>query len=69
MYKRGLFSARQLEILLQDAGMCLSLPVIEHLIVGQPEAISLKLLAALCDALDATPGDFIAVVHEEQADL
>lgn len=59
MAQHGLFTASDLAPLLAERGIDLSSVQIWRLVTGVPERLSLPVLAALCDALDATPSELI----------
>lgn len=61
MADRGMFSTTQLVPHLAERGITLSASQVHRLVTGTPERLSLPVLAALCDILDVTPADLIAV--------
>jgi DNA-binding Xre family transcriptional regulator len=64
MAAAGLFSASDLEPLLAERGITLSSVQVWRLVTQVPERLSLPVLAALCDILDVTPAQLIAVRAE-----
>ena len=64
MAAAGLFNASDLEPLLADRGINLSSVQVWRLVTQTPERLSLPVLAALCDILDVTPAQLIAVKSE-----
>jgi DNA-binding Xre family transcriptional regulator len=60
MAARGIFTASELVPLLHERGIALSSSQVHRLVSGSPERLSLAVLAALCDILEATPADLIA---------
>jgi DNA-binding Xre family transcriptional regulator len=69
MAARGLFSAADLEPLIAERGIALSSVQVWRLVTQVPERLSLQVLAALCDILEATPADLIATRAEGAAAL
>jgi DNA-binding Xre family transcriptional regulator len=67
MASRGLFTATDLEPLLAERGITLSSVQVWRLVTQVPERLSLPVLAALCDILEATPADLIATSAEPAA--
>jgi DNA-binding Xre family transcriptional regulator len=67
MASRGLFNAADLEPLLAERGITLSSVQVWRLVTQVPERLSLPVLAALCDILEATPADLIATSVETAA--
>jgi DNA-binding Xre family transcriptional regulator len=63
MATRGLFNTVDLAPLLFERGIELSLVQVWRLVTGTPERLSLPVLAALCDILEVTPTDLIALEH------
>lgn len=61
MAGRGIYTAAEMAPLLADRGITLSPVQVWRLITGTPERLSLPVLAALCDILETTPTDLIAV--------
>ena len=64
MAARGLFNATDLEPLLAERGIGLSSVQVWRLVTQVPERLSLTVLAALCDILEASPADLIATSAE-----
>lgn len=60
MAQRGLFATSDLVPLLAERGVYLSKSQVHRVVTGQPERVSLHLLAALCDILDCTADDLLA---------
>lgn len=60
MAARGVFTATELVPLLHERGIDLSASQVHRLVTGTPERLSLPVLAALCDILEATPADLVA---------
>ena len=67
MAARGLFNATDLEPLLAERGITLSSVQVWRLVTQLPERLSLPVLAALCDILEASPGDLIVTRAENAA--
>ena len=67
MAARGLFSATDLEPLLAERGITLSSVQVWRLVTQVPERLSLPVLAALCDILEASPADLITTSAETAA--
>lgn len=61
MATRGLFLTTDLVPLLHERDITLSASQVHRLVTGTPERLSLPVLAALCDILDVTPSDLIAI--------
>ena len=61
MARRGLHTSTKLTPLLQRRGIELSASQVYRLVTHQPERISLKLLAALCDIFDCGPDDLVSI--------
>jgi DNA-binding Xre family transcriptional regulator len=61
MAERGLFKTTEIIPLLAERGISLSATQAYRLVTATPERLSLPVLAALCDALECSPNDFIAV--------
>lgn len=59
MARRRIFTAKELAPLLHERGITLTPNAIWRLVSGEPERISLKMLVALCDALDVEMNDLI----------
>jgi DNA-binding Xre family transcriptional regulator len=59
--QRGIWTGTQLRRLLAErAGLELSAASVSALFTKQPSQVKLSTLAALCAALDCTPGDLLA---------
>ncbi|MGC5019957.1 helix-turn-helix domain-containing protein [Micromonospora sp. DT47] len=65
MAANGLFNASDLVPLLADRGIQLSAVQVWRLVTQTPERLSLPVLAALCDILDASPAQLIATRAED----
>ncbi len=61
MAERGMFKTTEIIPLLAERGITLSATQAYRLVTSTPERLSLPVLAALCDALECSPDDFIAV--------
>jgi DNA-binding Xre family transcriptional regulator len=59
MASHNLWKTTQLAPLLAERGVNLSPAQIYRLVTEQPERLSLRTLAALCDIFDCTPNDLI----------
>lgn len=59
MATRGLFSTTDLQPLLIERGVELSAAQVYRLVTSSPERLNMRVLAAVCDALDCTPNDLI----------
>ncbi|MER5334288.1 helix-turn-helix transcriptional regulator [Micromonospora sp. NPDC002717] len=59
MATHGVFTATELVPLLHERGIDLSASQVHRLVTGTPERLSLPVLAALCDILDASPAELI----------
>lgn len=60
MARRRIFTAKDLAPpLLHERGITLTPNAIWRIVAGEPERISLKMLVALCDALDVEMNDLI----------
>lgn len=66
MAARGMFATTELGPLLAERGVVLSREQVYRLVVGTPERLNLKTLAALCDILDVTPADLVEVTVESR---
>ncbi len=64
MAQRGMFATTDLAPLLAERGIELSAAQVYRLVVGTPERLNLRTLAALCDILEVTPADLIEPVVE-----
>lgn len=60
MASRGMFTTSELVPLLHERAIALSVSQVHRLVSGNPERLSLPVLAALCDILDVTPAELIA---------
>jgi DNA-binding Xre family transcriptional regulator len=69
MAARGLFNATDLEPLLAERGISLSSVQVWRLVTQVPERLSLQVLAALCDILEASPADLITTTADSAAAL
>jgi DNA-binding Xre family transcriptional regulator len=67
MADNGMFATTDLRPLLEERGIYLSASQVHRLVTGTPERLSLQVLAALCDILDADPGDLIVTGAENAA--
>lgn len=59
MAAHGLFSTTDLAPLLVERGVELSAAQIYRLVTSAPERLNMRVLAAVCDALQCTPNDLI----------
>jgi DNA-binding Xre family transcriptional regulator len=64
MAARGLWSTTDLAPLLVERGIVLSSTQVYRLVTQTPERLSLRILMALCDALECTTADLIEPVIE-----
>lgn len=64
MATRGLWSTTELAPLLVERGIVLSSTQVYRLVTQTPERLSLRILMALCDALECTTSDLIEPVVE-----
>ena len=64
MAARGLWSTTDLAPLLVERGIVLSATQVYRLVTQTPERLSLRILMALCDALECTSTDLIEPVAE-----
>jgi DNA-binding Xre family transcriptional regulator len=60
--ERGYMTAKSLFDALQPGGLDITESQLRRIFTGQPERLSLALLAQLCCLLKATPGDLLTVV-------
>lgn len=67
MAANGMFSTTDLVPLLADRGITLSASQVHRLVTGNPERLSLPVLAALCDIFGVTPADLIPTTAENAA--
>lgn len=65
MARRRIFTAKELAPLLHERGITLTPNAIWRIVAGEPERVSLKLLVALCDALDVEMNDLITFTAVE----
>ncbi len=65
MAERGMFVTSDLVPLLAERGVVLSREQVYRLVAKVPERLSLRVLAALCDALDCSPAELIEPVRSE----
>jgi DNA-binding Xre family transcriptional regulator len=59
MADHGMFATTELLPLLHERGVTLSASQVHRLVTGNPERLSLTVLAALCDIFECTPADLI----------
>lgn len=59
MATRGLFSTSDLQPLLAERGVELSVAQVYRLVAQPPERLNMRVLAAVCDGLACTPNDLI----------
>lgn len=52
--------------LLRERGIDLSASQVYRLVAGQPERVSLQVMAAICDVFACTPGDLITVTAADK---
>ncbi|NHD17743.1 MULTISPECIES: helix-turn-helix transcriptional regulator [unclassified Actinopolyspora] len=64
MAEHGMFSTTELVPLLRDRGIELSVSQVHRLATGNPERLSLAVLAALCDIFECSPAELIATTAE-----
>ena len=64
MAARGLWSTTELAPLLVERGIVLSSTQVYRLVTQTPERLTLRILMALCDALECTPNDLIEPVTD-----
>ena len=64
MAARGLWSTTDLAPLLVERGIVLSSTQVYRLVTQTPERLSLRILMALCDALECTSTDLIEPIAE-----
>lgn len=67
MAERDMFSTSDLAPHLAARGIELSSVQVYRLVTQTPERLNLKVLAALCDILECSPGDLIEVVEAKAA--
>jgi DNA-binding Xre family transcriptional regulator len=63
MAERGMYATSDLVPLLAERGVVLSREQVYRLVAQVPERLSLTTLAALCDALELSPGDLVEPVR------
>ena len=63
MAERGMYATSDLLPLLAERGVVLSREQVYRLVAQVPERLSLTTLAALCDALDVSPGELVEPVR------
>jgi len=59
MATRGMFKTTELVPLLEERGIELSRSQVHRVVTGQPDRLSLPLLAALCDIFGCTASDLL----------
>lgn len=59
MADHNMFATTELVPLLRDRGVMLSASQVHRLVTGNPERLSLTVLAALCDIFECTPAELI----------
>ena len=59
MNEHAMFATTELVPLLADRGVVMTSTQVYRIVVGEPERLNMRLLAALCDILDVTPNDLI----------
>lgn len=59
MAAKGLFATSDLSPLLAERGVELSAAQVYRLVTQPPERLNMRVLAAVCDALDCTPNELI----------
>lgn len=69
MARRHIRKAKDLAPLLQERGITLTVNAIWRIVNQEPERVSLKVLAALCDVLDVTPNDLITFTAHDTATI
>lgn len=67
MAERGLYSTTDLMPLLVARGVTLSATQVYRLVTQTPERLNVRVLAAMCDALECTPADLIEVTITKSA--
>jgi DNA-binding Xre family transcriptional regulator len=65
MAERGLYSTTDLQPLLRARGVELSATQVYRLVTQTPERLNMRVLAAVCDALECTPNELIEVSVSE----
>lgn len=66
MAARGLFQTSELLPLLAERGVALSRQYVHRLVTTAPQRVNIELLAALCDILECTAADLLALEVSEQ---
>jgi DNA-binding Xre family transcriptional regulator len=61
-----MFATTEMGPLLAERGVVLSREQVYRLVVGTPERLNLRTLAALCDILSVTPADLVEVTVESR---
>ena len=59
MNEHGMQSTTDLVPLLADRGVVMTSTQVYRIVVGEPERLNMRMLAALCDIFDVTPNDLI----------
>ena len=59
MNEHGMQSTTDLVPLLADRGVVMTSTQVYRIVVGEPERLNMRLLAAVCDIFDVTPNDLI----------
>ena len=59
MNEHAMFATTELVPLLADRGVVMTSTQVYRIVVGEPERLNMRLLAALCDIFDVTPTDLI----------
>jgi DNA-binding Xre family transcriptional regulator len=67
MAANGLWKTSELSPLLEERGAVLSAAQVYRLVANEPERLSLKTLAALCDIFACSPSDLIEITAGEEA--
>jgi len=62
MAHNGMFATSDLAPHLAERGITLSATQVYRLVVNRPERLNLRVLVALCDILDCSPGELIEPV-------
>jgi DNA-binding Xre family transcriptional regulator len=65
MAERGMYATSDLVPLLAERGVVLSREQVYRLVAQVPQRLSLTTLAALCDALEVSPGELVEPVRAE----
>ena len=68
MAQHGLYSTTDLHPLLVERGVELSAAQVYRLVTQPPERLNMRVLAAICDALDCTPNDLIETTAQVRSD-